>query len=202
MVKLFFSEAGPRAAGYARTIRTLRAYRRMGQKELAEKSGYSIASVILWEAGKVEPAEAARIDLAQSFKVPLRVFDWLAATSDPLSVDFLVPEEQEDPGKLYFRAEEVCAEAGVCMNTFYKIRKVMKVKAKRMAGQLWYTRDDIEAIRWESHRRARMKSEKLAESALARHEYRRQHGEFRSVGSQVRRDDVQDVHVVRPEEVG
>lgn len=200
-MRLFEAADSPRPDGYGRAIRMLRAYRKMHQKELADRSGYSVASVLLWESGKTIPGEAARIDLAQSLRVPRRIFEWLAVEDDPLGVDFLQNPTPEEPSPGLYRAEEVCTELGICMNSLLNFRRELRIRPKRYRGKFWYTREHVQAFLQEKLRRARMKSERNAEATRRRHELRRQHV-ARPLEAPVRGDAVPDLHVVLPEGLG
>lgn len=96
---------GSRATSYGRALRTMRAWRDMSGKRLAEVSGYSSAAISHWERGVHNISLQVRKDLCEALRFPLDVMENLAKGESALERAAVNLAEFNEPGELIDRFE-------------------------------------------------------------------------------------------------
>ena len=130
---------------YARSLRTLRAYRNMGQVELAKRSGFSSGVISKWERGHSGITTPNRQILAEALRVPLEVFDALSVTGDPLVASLGDYSEMEVDRTLY-NFQQAARKLSVCVNTFRCGVRDLGLEPRREFRAHWFTPDDLEKV--------------------------------------------------------
>ena len=131
--------------GYGRALRTLRAYRNMGQKDLAARSGFSWGAISKWEMGKSGITTPNRQILAEALNVPYDVFDALVYGVDPLVKAMTGYGPMTEARRLYTYGQ-AAVKLKVCINTVRKAVNSGIVTPKREFRACWFTDDDLERI--------------------------------------------------------
>ena len=134
-------ESGP----YGRALRTLRAYRNLGQRDLAEISGFSYAVISKWERGDSGITTPNRLILAEALDVPPDVFDALGRGGDPLvtALNGYYPLEVELE---VYNYQQAARKLKCCVNTIRKAVREGVVKPRLEFRACWFTPADLEKI--------------------------------------------------------
>jgi len=132
-------------AGTARALRTLRAYRGIGQRELSARSGFSWGVISKWERGKSGIIPPHRQILAQALEVPEEVFIVLARHGDPLTLALEGFFPMTPPSKLY-TYDEASRKLHICKNTIRKGVTLGIVRPRRGDRRVWFTAEDLERL--------------------------------------------------------
>lgn len=137
---------------YGRALRTLRAYRNLGQRDLADRSGFSYGAISKWERGEAGITTPNRAILAETLRVPLDVFEALGRDGDPL-VNAMAGYFEIEPERTVYNYQQAARAARCCVNTFRRAVKEGIVKPRSEFRSLWFTPDDIKiVVAWQRER--------------------------------------------------
>ena len=143
---------------YGRALRTLRAYRNMGQRALADESGFSYGAISKWERGESGITTPNRQILAQALRVPPDVFEALAHNGDPL-VKALNGYSRLDVEYSVYNYQQAARKLGVCVNTVRKAVKLGVVTPRAEFRACWFTPTDLQKVSdWQRERAVTFRS--------------------------------------------
>lgn len=149
---------------FGRSLRTLRAYRNLGQRELSEISGFSYGAISKWERGVAGITQPNRQLLAESLRVPFDVFEALASGGDPL-VKGLHGFGKLTVAEALLNYQQAAVRLGCCVNTVRKAVLAGVVTPRREFRVVLFNDADMKALAaW------RREGERLRASRIRRYQ--------------------------------